>query len=437
MLINPFELFVLDAVNMLIILGAQDYLYGIAKSEKRILLKILTCLLALFGMVFSDGLGWIIFFLGVFVLFFKSNDRQRYFLNIVLLVINNVIASNLSAGIIIRLFQITPQNSLRTYTWTVLGVRVLTLVLIFTVITLLIKWLISSRFFQALLNDPNSRFAVQAIALTCLLIQIIDLAAKHYGVLVAYLGLTVMLFILLAVFSVAILYFYFRTRRKEQDIRLEIEQKRIYERYLKDLEENFNLLRSFKHDYQNLLLSMEMYIEEKDLDGLQRYFNELKISSNRELNQIPEYYKALTAVSDKAVKGILLAKIVKANDSGAAVSLEVTGTPSFPEKDYEMVRILGILLDNAIEASMQSDKPIIRVAIIAKKDDVELSIANSYRRDGEIEINRIFQRGYTTKKDNSGIGLYTVKQIIDHHPDMFLEAEKDPALFKITVAISG
>jgi Signal transduction histidine kinase regulating citrate/malate metabolism len=437
MIIDPFELFVLDAVNMLIILGAQDYLYGTAKSEKRITLKILTCILAFIGMVFSDGLGWIIFSLGVFVLFLKSNDHQRYFLNMSLLLINNVIASNLSAGIVIRLYQITPQNSLRIYIWSVLGVRVLTLMLIFTAITLLIKWLISSRFFQTVLGNPNSRFAVQAIAFTCLLIQIIDLTAKHYGVLVAYLGLTVMLFILLAVFSVVILYFYFRTRRKEQDIRLEIEQKRIYERYLNDLEENFNLLRSFKHDYQNLLLSMEMYIEERDLDGLQRYFNELKISSNRELNQIPEYYKALTAISDKAVKGILLAKIVKAHDSGIAVLLEVTGIPSFSEKDYEMVRILGILLDNAIEASVQSDEPVIRIAIITKNDDVELSIANSYRRDGQIEINKIFQRGYTTKKSNSGIGLYTVKQIIDHHPDMFLEAEKDPALFKITVAISG
>lgn len=54
---------------------------------------------------------------------------------------------------------------------------------------------------------------------------------------------------------------YFKTRKKEQDLRLAMEQKNIYEQYLTDLEENYNLLRAFKHDYQNMLLSLELFIE--------------------------------------------------------------------------------------------------------------------------------------------------------------------------------
>ncbi|WP_139692365.1 sensor histidine kinase [Sporolactobacillus terrae] len=435
--IDPFKLFLLDVVTMSFILGGQNYLYGLTQTKKIILYEIGIFLLALLGIVFSSIIGWTLFFTGIFILFLKVHDRRFYFLNLSLILINNVFVSNLSAIVTYRIFRITPLNSSISFTWVVLEIRLLIFSLFFTTIVLLLKLLIKSRFFQLLLENPNSQFSIQAIAFTCLLIQIIDLLAKYFGVLVAYLGLTVILFFLLAVFSIVMLYFYFRMRQKEQDIQFEQEQKRIFEQYMKNLEESFNLLRSFKHDYQNLLLSLETYIQEGDLKELKRAFNELQLNSNLELSRIPDDYKVLTAIHNKSIKGILLAKIYRAHESGISVSLEVSGTPSFPENKYEMVRMLGILLDNAIEASVMAEHPKIRIAVISESNDLELIIANSYTPSDQIDVNKIFKRGYTTKANNSGIGLNIVKQMVDRHPNMFLEAESDPSMFTITIVISG
>jgi two-component system sensor histidine kinase AgrC len=183
-----------------------------------------------------------------------------------------------------------------------------------------------------------------------------------------------------------------------------------------------------------MLLSLELYIEENDLKGLKHYFHELKIQSDLELNTIPDYYKALTAISNKSVKSILLAKITKAKDLGIAVTLEVTKKCSFDSYEYEVIRILGILLDNAIEANSRTNQPMIQIAIITEMNSLEIHIYNSYNQDDPIDINQIFQRNYSTKEKNTGIGLYTVKKIVDSHPNMFIEVEKS-SLFMVTLTI--
>jgi two-component system sensor histidine kinase AgrC len=246
--------------------------------------------------------------------------------------------------------------------------------------------------------------------------------------------MTIAIFSAITFFTALSLIAYFKARKKEQDLRLAVEQKNIYEHYLTNLEENFNLLRAFKHDYQNMLLSLELYIEENDLKGLKHYFHELKIQSDLELNTIPDYYKALTAISNKSVKSILLAKITKAKNLGIPVTLEVTKKCSFAFQEYEAVRILGILLDNAIEANSQTNQPMIQIAIIAEMNSLEIHVCNSYNQDDQIDINQIFQRDYSTKEKNTGIGLYTVKKIVDNHPNMFIEVEKS-SLFIVTLTI--
>jgi two-component system sensor histidine kinase AgrC len=278
------------------------------------------------------------------------------------------------------------------------------------------------------------RFSIHVSVTICLIILLINTIAKSYSIHFAYLGITITLFCAITFFTALSLIIYFKARKKEQDLQLAVEQKHIYEHYLTDLEENYSLLRAFKHDYQNMLLSLELYIEENDLKGLKHYFHELKIQSDLELNTIPDYYKALTAISNKSVKSILLAKITKAKDLGIAVTLEVTKKCSFDSYEYEVIRILGILLDNAIEANSRTNQPMIQIAIITEMNSLEIHIYNSYNQDDPIDINQIFQRNYSTKEKNTGIGLYTVKKIVDSHPNMFIEVEKS-SLFMVTLTI--
>lgn len=78
---------------------------------------------------------------------------------------------------------------------------------------------------------------------------------------------------------------------------------------------------------------------------------------------------------------------------------------------YEFTRILGILLDNAIEAAKETDEKLIE--IIFKSDTKkQLFIIENSCSDNNISTTRIFEKGYSTKANNSGIGLWKVHSIL-------------------------
>ena len=100
-------------------------------------------------------------------------------------------------------------------------------------------------------------------------------------------------------------------------------------------------------------------------------------------------------------------------------------------KIYEFARILGILLDNAIEAAEQSNEKLINISF--RKDDKNkrniILIENSYANK-EIDIDTIFHKGYTEKENHSGIGLWEVRKLLSKNNNVNLFTTKTDSLFK-------
>lgn len=91
---------------------------------------------------------------------------------------------------------------------------------------------------------------------------------------------------------------------------------------------------------------------------------------------------------------------------------------------YELCRILGILLDNAIEAAKQCGEKVINVRFLKdyKANRKLIIVENSYNRKN-IDIDRIFEKGCTTKSDENkehGLGLWTVRNILEHSNNLNL-----------------
>ncbi|MGY5339936.1 GHKL domain-containing protein [Levilactobacillus spicheri] len=81
--------------------------------------------------------------------------------------------------------------------------------------------------------------------------------------------------------------------------------------------------------------------------------------------------------------------------------------------NVQLLRVMGILLDNAIEAPLVGDLPEIYCAILDYPDAVELAVANPVSVTNPPKINQFMQAGYTTKGQNHGLGLSTVNEIIN------------------------
>ena len=103
------------------------------------------------------------------------------------------------------------------------------------------------------------------------------------------------------------------------------------------------------------------------------------------------------------------------------------------EKSYVVSRMLGILLDNAIEAANECEEKIINFEVVKdiKLNKLVIKIENSYN-DKDIDTSKIFEKNYTSKgeKGNTGLGLWKIHDILRKDTSLELYTTKDNDFFK-------
>ena len=191
--------------------------------------------------------------------------------------------------------------------------------------------------------------------------------------------------------------------------------------YTRNLEAMYNSLRSFKHDYVNILLSLSGYIEEGDLDRLKDFF-ESKIFPTKNLITGEDYkLNQLSNISVLEIKSLLSAKMIYAHESGIDVTIDIPDkVESFLIDTVDLARILGIFLDNAIEATLETEQPQIGLNIIQNKTGVSIIISNRFLVNG-VMLHKLKQKGFSTKIGHQGIGLWNAQKIISSYDNVLLE----------------
>lgn len=215
-------------------------------------------------------------------------------------------------------------------------------------------------------------------------------------------------FILLIVVCIVLV----RIMMKESGIQnKQVQYDRLTE-YTENLEQLYIDMQKFRHDYINILLTMSEYIRSGDVERLERYFNEkiMPISQGMQSNN----YKlgALHNVKLQELKGILSSKLIKAQELKIDAVIEVVEPIEQVSMDsVQLCRCLGIILDNAIEEAVQCEMPSVRVAVIKQEQSVLIAVTNSCRNNTP-ELYKIFERGFSTKGTNRGLGLSNLKEIV-------------------------
>ena len=191
--------------------------------------------------------------------------------------------------------------------------------------------------------------------------------------------------------------------------------------YTRNLEAMYNSLRSFKHDYVNILLSLSGYIEDGDMDRLKDFF-ESKIFPTKNLITGEDYkLNQLSNISVLEIKSLLSAKMIYAHESGIDITIDIPDkVESFLIDTVDLARILGIFLDNAIEATLKTEQPQIGLNIIQNKTGVSIIISNRFRDNG-VMLHKLKQKGFSTKIGHQGIGLWNAQKIISSYDNVLLE----------------
>jgi two-component system sensor histidine kinase AgrC len=207
------------------------------------------------------------------------------------------------------------------------------------------------------------------------------------------------------------------------------------ENYSKHVESLYQEVRSFRHDYANVLMSLKVGIDQGDLDNIKKIYEEITADSAKLVKNNKFDLTRLANISDSAVKSLMSAKFLKAENRGIEISLEVAEpmkNPAIPLISY--IRILSILFDNAIEGALESENPKIAVANFYQDGDFVFIIENS-TREKSVDLSKIFQRGYSTKGENRGLGLATLVDFQDDYENLSVETSSSDYTFTQVVRI--
>lgn len=209
----------------------------------------------------------------------------------------------------------------------------------------------------------------------------------------------------------------------------DLEEGQLYNKTLTILHDS---IRGFKHDFHNIVQSIGGYADRGDLEGLRVYYRQLLQDCGRTNN--------LTAlnpevINNPAIYNVMATKYHKADEIGVQINLGIFIDLNEIEKHmkiYEFTRILGILLDNAIEAASECENKIIHVSFRKEQNRRRLLVIidNTYKNK-DVNVDKIYEKDFSTKskETNSGLGLWEVRQILKKNNNLNLFTTKSEEFF--------
>ena len=259
---------------------------------------------------------------------------------------------------------------------------------------------------------------------TCLFIFLFNIVIGEYiGYSRNIITFNCILFACYFIISTVLIVNIIKAHMEKVDIEMRQDSYNRLQEYTNQIENMYSSLRSFKHDYSNIMLSLSGYIEANDMEGLRDYFDKEILPLSKNITKNTAHINQLINIKTTELKSIISSKLLYAIELNINVSIEVTDeVTSIPMDTLDLCRVIGIFLDNAIEATLETDRPTIRFALINLDTEYIFIISNTFLEKG-IPYATLSKPNVSTKGVNRGIGLYNAHEIIAKYNHVFLDTE--------------
>ncbi|WP_049550807.1 sensor histidine kinase [Streptococcus pseudopneumoniae] len=207
------------------------------------------------------------------------------------------------------------------------------------------------------------------------------------------------------------------------------------ERYSLHIEELYKEVRSFRHDYTNLLTSLRLGIEEEDMEQIKEVYDLVLKDSSEKLQDNKYDLGRLVNIRDRALKSLLAGKFIKAREKDIVFNVEVPEEIQVEGMSLlDFLTIVSILCDNAIEASVEASQPHVSIAFLKNGEQETFIIENSIKEES-IDISEIFSFGASSKGEERGVGLYTVMKLVETYPNTSLNTTCQNQVFRQVLTV--
>ena len=191
-------------------------------------------------------------------------------------------------------------------------------------------------------------------------------------------------------------------------------------------------MRTFRHDFNNIMQAIGGYIKTNNMYDLKEYYNHL-IPECFRINNLYRFHAKL--MENAAIYSVVSNKYNLAEQKNVKMSLNILMDLNLIHLDtYHFSKILGILLDNAIEASSETPNKIVNLSFQILDNKQLIIIENTYLSKG-LSTKKIFEKNFTTKSHNAGLGLWEVQKIIHEKKNLSLNTKAGTEFFTQTLSI--
>lgn len=387
------------------------------KSTKNIIVFIaLTILVAVVNFYFKNFLKGAINFLFIFISYYFIYDKSinkifgLTFTTFILFFLSEIIYS------LVLLIFINVFPKLNNYYQSLIVVSLANIII--GGISLLIYKIkmIEKLFSKIIKNQAITKFL--GIAITAVFSMFI-LANKNF-LLIESSPQYILNFFLIILFCCII---YFLLREKNENNVLSLKYEQLFN-YLEDYEKELNKKSIFIHEFRNQIIAIKGFNDGKNKE-LEKYIQTI-VNDNQEGEA--KLLKDMENIPKGGLKGLIYYKLGYLNDEGISVTTSVDPkvkknmfSKMTPKQYKEVIKVIGVLLDNAIESARTSNDKQICLEMYCHKNTLYFILSNTYH--DQIDISKIDQVGYSTKGKDRGYGLPLVKKILNDNKYMSLKQE--------------
>ena len=277
--------------------------------------------------------------------------------------------------------------------------------------------------------------AILSVLFTLFFIVLINIQYLFTNQDFLFLSWTTILMLSYAIALFASLLLYAKTLNARQAVQEKSFEQALLLHYLQESEQQQTAMRKFKHDYQNLLVSFEDFMEAEDMQGLRQYYFEKVKTASEVITKSSFALEPLGKIKVREIKGLLTAKLTMAQNIGIDTMFEADhNIDHIPTDTIALVRMLGIILDNAIEELDTLGQGKLSVGCFRTKSSILFVVENTCRADMP-NLSSLDRPGFSTKGEGRGTGLSNLSELAAMCPNITLQTNIKENIFlqKLTI----
>lgn len=193
------------------------------------------------------------------------------------------------------------------------------------------------------------------------------------------------------------------------------------------ISENYDKQKKREHEYKNQLAVIAALARDNKVNEINHYL--------KQYNDEIMLHTDLIDTNNVIVNAILNSKYQEAREKGIVFVIKINDLSNLRIEDEDIVLILSNLLNNAIEASEQCEKPVMKMKFVKDEHQIIISVANTYSRKPVITGNRYITTK-TEETDRHGIGLENIKETVGKYGGSCV-IRHDDKNFKVAILIDN